>query len=124
MNQAVNPTVIFPVEFPNSLTTNGGVWLDAQTYQAKFNVADLDVTQPNIDIRFTGGQDLVGNVQTPFDAPDVFSIDTQNPVVASIMKCAGTVGMYTSSRVTSIGMGCSYPCRLISIWTGVPLLRT
>ncbi|CAN5525463.1 hypothetical protein BH11PLA2_BH11PLA2_47180 [soil metagenome] len=112
MDQTVNPAVTFPAEFPNSLTFNGGVWLDASTFQAKFNVGDLGVTQNDIDIRFTGGQDLVGNVQTTLNAVDVFDIDTQNAIISSITSDSPD-GTYTVGQTVDVTLNFSEQVNIV-----------
>ncbi|MBX7106481.1 MAG: hypothetical protein K1X57_20570 [Gemmataceae bacterium] len=87
MNQSVNPTVSFPIENPApSLTFASGQWLDAKTFRANFAVSDLGVELSDIDVRVTGGSDVVGNVQSSFQVGDLFDIDTLNPSVVSIKR--------------------------------------
>jgi hypothetical protein len=103
MNQAIQPTFVFPVEVPvGSINFASSAWQDALTWQAKFDVADLGTTLPNIDVQINGGQDLAGNVQTPFTAADFVSLDTQNPIVSSITSATpnGTYGVGANIDVT------------------------
>ncbi|QEL20720.1 autotransporter-associated beta strand repeat-containing protein [Limnoglobus roseus] len=86
MNTTVNPTISFPVENPTgTLTFNAATsgWANGFTYVARYDMAGAG-TLPNVDVRVAGAQDVSGNVQTTFTAADLFSIDTQNPVVQSV----------------------------------------
>src|SRR5205807_1248650 len=88
-------------------------WTNSTTYHALYNVLDLNVTASNIDVRVTGGQDAAGNVQAPATAAGLFSIDTQDPIVASItrnnpaLNNLSTVGwtVTLSESVTGVNAG-------------------
>jgi len=88
MNTSVAPTISFSVENPTgTLTFNAGAsgWFSTTynvAYVARFDVADANVTIPNLDVRVTGAKDVAGNTQTQADFTEIFSIDTQNPTVA------------------------------------------
>ncbi len=84
MNTAVAPAISFPVENPGgTLTFDGSVsgWSNNTTYVARYDVADLNVTLQNVDVRVTGAKDVAGNTQNQADFAAVFSIDTLNPTV-------------------------------------------
>jgi hypothetical protein len=86
MNSAVSPTLSFPVENPaGTLGFVSGSWLNPTTFRALYNVADLNLDLADIDVRVAGGADLLGNVHGSTDTADVFSIDTANPTVLTII---------------------------------------
>jgi hypothetical protein len=78
-----DPIITFPAEDPtNTITFNYGVWSDADTYVAHYNVGDVNETIWYIDVCIDGAKDdPAGNTQIPYCEDDVFSIDTENPVV-------------------------------------------
>lgn len=84
MDTAAAPQVSFPVEDPSpTLSFNGAAsrWLSAYEYQAVFSVADSNQTLADIDVQISGAVDS-NNVGAPsFHAVDLFSIDTENPLV-------------------------------------------
>ena len=85
MNQTMAPTLTFTPAVASTLTLNAGSgWSNSTTYVAKYDVADANVTVPNVGIGVTLGQDAAGNVQTAYSGTDNFNIDTQNPTVASV----------------------------------------
>jgi parallel beta-helix repeat protein len=86
MNQAVNPTISFPIENPSgTLAFDAGAWLSSTQYQVKYDVEDLNINLSAIDVRVTGGKDVAGNIMATSDSANVFSIDTKNPIVTSII---------------------------------------
>jgi hypothetical protein len=91
MNTSVAPAFSFPVENPGSaIVFASGTWTSATTYQAKYNLVDLDTQLANIDIRLTGGVDTNGLVQTTADLADAITIDTADPTVVSIVRADAT----------------------------------
>ncbi|MFK7912163.1 MAG: DUF6851 domain-containing protein [Akkermansiaceae bacterium] len=85
MDTTVFPQVSFPVEDPeaNTLTANAdsSYWLNAYTFVAAYDVANSSEMIDSIDVRVEAGLDKNGELQEAFDAPDVFNIETQEPVV-------------------------------------------
>ncbi|HBJ37682.1 MAG TPA: hypothetical protein DDZ51_23580, partial [Planctomycetaceae bacterium] len=70
-----------------TITFVSGVWSNSNhTYTATFNVADMNTMVPNIDVRASNARDPLGNSLVPVTITDVFSIDTENPRVASIRR--------------------------------------
>ena len=70
MKQTVAPTVTFTPAVASTLSLNAASgWTGSTTYVAKYDVADANVTVPNIGIGVTLGQDAAGNVQAPTAAP-------------------------------------------------------
>ena len=83
MDQAVDPVITFPNEdVSNTLTSNEGAWANGTTYVASFNVTDVNEILDDVDVRIEDASDLASNVMNLFDALDVFSVDTQNPISA------------------------------------------
>ncbi len=96
-----DPVITFPVENPlNTITFSNGSWSDAVTYIATYNVIDVNETVPDIDVHIESAiDDPAGNTQVPYNEADVFSIDTENPVVISVTPAPALI---TDSDV---GMG-------------------
>ncbi|ADR22174.1 hypothetical protein MATR_01870 [Marivirga tractuosa] len=82
--------------FSNSsnISFQGGIWLDAQTYEADFE-HDLLIEEEfdNVIIEISGATDLVGNTAVTADS-DPFDIDTQSPRITEITASTpnGTYG--------------------------------
>ena len=88
MDVSQAPTVSFPAENPGtSLTLNPAQsgWTNNTTYLACYDVTDANADLPNIDVQVTGAKNANGNPQAPADRTDVFSIDTQDPLVANVV---------------------------------------
>jgi hypothetical protein len=86
MDQTTIPSISFPIENPaGTLAFDTASWLNSTQFRAKYDVEDLNTSLNAIHVRVTGGKDLAGNVMATSDNANVFSIDTKNPVVASIV---------------------------------------
>lgn len=84
-----DPVITFPVEDASAtLSFSSGVWDDGFNYTGFFTVSDANETISGVDVRVSGAQDLAGNTMTDHDAPNVFSIDTENPTVVSITRAS------------------------------------
>ncbi len=59
-------------------------WLNSEQYQAHFDLMDSDVEIENIAIVISNIEDEAGNAMELYDAPEVFAIDTRNPLIAEI----------------------------------------
>lgn len=70
--------------FATTNTTN-------DTYVANFATSDQNVNLPNIDVRVTGAVDFNSQTVDPATQADVFSINTQNPVVQSVVVNKQTI---------------------------------
>ncbi|MCG8442083.1 MAG: choice-of-anchor D domain-containing protein, partial [Caulobacterales bacterium] len=90
MNPSVLPTVSFPNEDPtNTLTQQGnGAFSSGNTvFTVTYGVTDVDDVIANIDVRVQGGEDAAGNAFVSDEVMDVFSInmpDTETPRVVSL----------------------------------------
>ena len=97
MNTSVNPTIAFPTAgedptaSPATLTFHSGSWTNSTTYVATYDVADVNVAMPSIDVQASGGQDAAGNALTASTSADVFSVQTETPTVASVTPSAQTI---------------------------------
>jgi len=82
-----DPLITFPVEDPSStIVFSEGSWIDTDSYMAYYDVYDAGVTIWNIDVHVEGATDYPAlNIQIPYDVADVFSIDTENPTVVSLI---------------------------------------
>ena len=88
MDTSVQPVLSFPNEDPtNTLSFSSGEWRDRDTYIATYNVQDAAEKIDNIDVQIAAATDLAGNVQTPINKADKFSINTASsrltPLAAS-----------------------------------------
>lgn len=63
---------------------NNSQWINSGQYQAHFDLVDTDLEVDNIQIEVSNIEDLAGNALQLFDAPEVFAIDTRNPLIAEI----------------------------------------
>ena len=84
-----DPVITFPTggEDPSAVLTSesSSAWLgDNRTFVVTYTVSTADLTLADIDVRISGGQDVNGNSHVQTDIANVFSIDTQEPVVNSI----------------------------------------
>ncbi len=90
MDASVTPELTFPTAGENpvgTITFASGVWSNGnQTYTATFNVTDMNMTIPDIDVRISNARDTLGNTLVAVTVTDVFSVDTENPRVASILR--------------------------------------
>jgi hypothetical protein len=84
MNAAA-PTISFGQNIPSlTLNTAASSW-NGNTYNAVYNLADNNIEVSGIIVTVAGASDAAGNSQSAVHfAYDVFSIDTQNPEVASL----------------------------------------
>lgn len=87
MDTAITPQITFPVENPlaKTLAFNSGRWMGWTAYQVSYNVADSSEILSDIDVGVSGAKDLAGNEQAPFVAADIFSINTVDPAVMSVI---------------------------------------
>ena len=90
-----SPDVTLP---PGTLTYDAARswWINDTTFRAGFDVADANVYVPQVGIGVAGGQDAAGNVQTPYQRTDDFTINTLTTpvtvtrVVPFVTKVTGT----------------------------------
>jgi len=70
-----------------TLSNPSAVWyateVPGDTITVTYDVADRNVNIPDVSISVLDGKDSAGNVQQIYQAPAVFSIDTQNPFVTT-----------------------------------------
>jgi hypothetical protein len=83
MDDSTYPDIVFPGEDPSltALTYSplNSFWADFDTYVTTYDVADLNEHFFNLSVSCQTGADLKGNLVTPFEATDLFIIDTQAP---------------------------------------------
>ncbi|UII33766.1 gliding motility-associated C-terminal domain-containing protein [Fulvivirga ulvae] len=92
MNTSVNPLVSFPIEDPAAtLTFNNGSWLDNTTYDATYDVQDVNQELVDIDVAVSLAEDLAGNVIVPASLANIFSINMCSPPA---------IGLQPVSKVT------------------------
>ncbi len=85
MNTGIAPTVSFSPAVGTTLLLDGtSGWLDDDTYEAKYDVADANVDHDNVQIDVTGTQDAAGNAQLNYTPENEFGIDTVNPTVTGV----------------------------------------
>jgi hypothetical protein len=94
MDTAVNPVVSFPnddVSGSIDINLSGCGWNSNTEFSAAFDVADIEETYAGVDVRVSAAKDAVGNEMEPFDAIDVFAIDTRNPEVVAVIPSFATI---------------------------------
>lgn len=78
MDIAVDPVINFPVvdSLLNSLVLNAASssWVNAVTYEARYDVATVAVNLQDVDVHVSGANDVVGNSQLEYTKTDLFSI--------------------------------------------------
>ena len=79
MNRAVPLTIEFLPDVSSTLIAKSAGWIDGDTYEAVYDIADAGVEIPDVDVRTSGAQDLAGNTMYTGTFTDLFAIDTQNP---------------------------------------------
>ena len=80
-----NPTVVFDPDVtasPSTLIDDVGGFINSVTFEGHYDMFDVGVTVPDVDITVSGAKDLAGNVQISFTETDAFDIDTENPTVS------------------------------------------
>ncbi len=91
-----DPAVAFMPDVATTLTISTEAWIDADTWEVVYDVADTNAVDLDVDIRIAGGKDAVGNAQVAFDDPDRFDIDMVTPppgtVPAISITPAGAAG--------------------------------
>ena len=78
MNTNRNPVVTFSPAVATTLTYDPAWswWASNTTFLARFDVSDAGVEVPHVGIGVSGGQDVAGNVQSPYSGTDDFGINT------------------------------------------------
>ncbi len=103
MDKSVAPVISYPGTGEDPLGANAtllnasGSWTGNQQYTFTYDLADVDTTIWDIDIRVTGGLDSIGNVQLQADSVDAFNIDTKNPEVVDLVVSIDTIADGTVS---------------------------
>jgi Secretion system C-terminal sorting domain len=95
MDQMIAPIIDFPVEDASSTCVFNAAlseWADSLTYVAVFDILDANVTLNNIDIESINAKDLAGNLQVASAFANLLQIDTQNPIVNTLLASDETVG--------------------------------
>ncbi|MGH9910623.1 MAG: HYR domain-containing protein, partial [Nitrososphaerales archaeon] len=78
---AATPVITFAPDVTSTLTFVSGSWNLASTvYTASYTIADAGVTVTGVDVTVSGAKDVAGNLD-PGTTFDLFSIDTENPVL-------------------------------------------
>lgn len=113
MNTTQNPFLTFSNgQIGSTLTAiNSASWIDNKTYRVIYNVADAGITLPNCGISVSGGvsTEMIG--ATSFTAANLFDIDTQNPVIASITSTSQN-GDYITGQAINFKLNFSEPVTL------------
>ena len=79
-----------PTQPPATLTFHTGSWTSATTYAATYDVANQNAAM-SVDVGASGAKDTAGNAFAGSTLAEAFSIDTQNPTVASVTPSAATI---------------------------------
>ncbi|MFY0686035.1 MAG: hypothetical protein JXQ90_02665, partial [Cyclobacteriaceae bacterium] len=91
MDRSIYPQVSFPNEDTTGLDSLSSIWVDEMTYRTIYNFTDADTSIWDIDVRVSGGQDSIGNIQIIGDSTDAFNIDSENPIVIEIEVSHDTI---------------------------------
>jgi hypothetical protein len=84
MNTTVSPQIEITGGLNATFTFVSGTWSNINTYDVTYSVSDVNVDIDAPEFTVSGAQDAAGNTQNEFTSTDVFSVDTQNPIVSSI----------------------------------------
>jgi Big-like domain-containing protein len=85
MDPGIAPTIQFSPSIDSTLSLSGGLWnLDADSYQATYNVSDAGIDEDNVTIDVIGAKDEAGNDQKNYTPENEFEIDTFNPSVTGV----------------------------------------
>jgi len=76
---SADPTIAFTPNVATTLTISTEAWIDGDTWEVVYDVADTNAVDLGVDVRITGGKDAVGNAQVALDDPDRFDIDMVTP---------------------------------------------
>lgn len=82
MDQTQTPSLDFTGGDPSgSLSVNVAEsgWMNANTYEAVYDVADIDIEMDGLGFTISNLDDANGNPQMMISEPEVFAIDTRNP---------------------------------------------
>ena len=95
MDTATMPVLAFAPGVDRTLTLNTAQsgWTDADTFVAKYNVADTNVRVDDITIDVSGAKDVTGQPQEDFTPQSTFSIDTQSPTVITLWPMDNAAGV-------------------------------
>ncbi|MFC2106117.1 Ig-like domain-containing protein [Candidatus Bipolaricaulota bacterium] len=66
-------------------------WTDSDTYVASYTILDGNVSVLDDDITVSATQDLVGNIQEPYNYDNQLDVDTENPHFHDLAVTGGTV---------------------------------
>lgn len=90
MNPNIAPLITFPTAGENpgsSLSFTNGFFTSTNfvndTFIANYAASDQNALIPSIDVNVANARDFANNLVNPQLVPDVFSINTQNPIVQS-----------------------------------------
>lgn len=97
MDTEKSPSVALAPDVSASLGFSGGVWIDADTYQASYVVVDADCEVDAVAVSVSGATSILGNAQQEYIPQSEFEIDTLNPTVALIAA--------SPTRITCDDMG-------------------
>ena len=85
MSASVNPQLTFTdLDLTGNLAFIDESWSDEHTYVAQYIVLDGNTEAASISLSASGVSDIHGNVQMESTLNNAFSIDTKNPMVATL----------------------------------------
>jgi len=88
------PDISFPGnDLSSSLMFDDGLslWVNDTTYRASYTILDGNVNLLNVAVSASNSRDAIGNLQLDGSILDVFSIDTENPEIVSLVPNSATV---------------------------------
>ena len=103
MNTSSTPVIVFSSSVmlgTLTLNTTLSSWLDADTYRMVYDVSDQNSTRTDVDFSVSGASDLAAQLQNTSQFLDVFSSDTENPIISSaIMKDVDSNGIVDTIEI-------------------------
>lgn len=88
MNQTQKPVAEFFQNGTLNTSVNFNIfssnWIDETTFEATYNVVDLNVEIESLDLRVNFARDISGNAQSLYAQTDVIAVDTKNPSIVSL----------------------------------------
>ncbi len=84
MNTGIIPVITLTnnIVASGTLKFNLGSWIDVDTYQEIYDVADVNEEVIDVDVTIDSAQDLAGNSQISYNEVDAIDVDTIAPVVS------------------------------------------
>jgi|GEM_PF-6283847 len=102
MDANTGPVIAFDPGTAGTLVLNAGAsgWVDSDTYEARYDVVDVDAEVFDIEITICCAQDVAGNAQWDLIDRVGFDIDMVSPVMSTILRKTPTSNITNADTVT------------------------